>query len=115
MSSVSGVDEGFGNVYVADEDGTVNAYLRNGQGLRWEQTDLAYRGLSRPTVVSSYVALADFDGYVHLLSQVDGTFAGRVKVDGAGARADMLSDSNVLYVYGNSGKLVALEITARDS
>jgi outer membrane protein assembly factor BamB len=115
VSSVSGVDQGFGNVYVADENGTVSAYLRNGQGLRWEQPALAYRELSRPTVVSSYVALADFDGYVHLLSQVDGTFAGRVRVDSDGARADMLSDGNILYVFGNSGKLVALEITALDS
>lgn len=113
VSSVSGVSSGFGNVYVADEDGTVSAWLRNGQGLRWSQDALAWRGLSRPTPVSSYLAVADFEGYVHLLSQVDGAFVGRVKVDGDGARADMLSDGNILYVYGNSGKLVAYEIRAR--
>ena len=97
----------------ADEDGTLSAYLRNGQGVRWTQDALGYRGLSRPTPVSSYVAVGDFEGYIHLVSQVDGTFAGRVKADGDGVRADMLSDGNVLYVFGNSGKLVAYEITAR--
>jgi len=112
VSSFSGVSQGFGNVYVADEDGTLTAYLRNGQGVRWTQPALAYRELSRPTPVGGYVAVADLEGYVHVLSQVDGEFVGRVKVDGDGVRADMLTDGNVLYVFGNSGDLVAYEITA---
>ncbi|MEH6584090.1 MAG: outer membrane protein assembly factor BamB [Halioglobus sp.] len=114
VSSYSGVAQGFGNVYVTDEDGTLNAYLRNGQGLRWQQDALGFRNLSRPTTVSSYVAVADFEGVVHLISQVDGEFAGRVKADGDGVRADMLSDGNILYVYGNSGKLLAFEISAKE-
>ena len=114
VSSFSGVSQGFGNVYVADEDGTLTAYLRNGHGVRWTQPALAYRELSRPTPVGSYVAVADLEGYAHVLSQVDGEFVGRVKVDGDGVRADMLSDGNVLYVFGNSGDLVAYEIIADD-
>jgi len=114
VSSFAGVSQGFGNVYVTDEDGTVTAYLRNGQGERWSQTALGYRELSRPTPVSSYLAVADYEGYVHLMSQVDGKFVGRIKVDGDGARADMLSDGSTLYVYGNSGKLIAYQITAKD-
>lgn len=114
VSSFSGVSQGFGNIYVADEDGTVTAYLRNGQGVRWQQDALGYRELSRPTPVNSYVAVADFEGYVHLMSQVDGNFVGRVKADGDGARANMLTDGNVLYVFGNSGKLIAYEITAKN-
>ena len=98
---------------MADEDGSLTAYLKNGSGLRWTQEALSYRQLSRPTPVSSYVAVADFEGYVHIISQVDGEFAGRVKADGNGVRADMLSDGNVLYVFGNGGKLVAYEITAK--
>ncbi|MEP0203284.1 MAG: outer membrane protein assembly factor BamB [Halioglobus sp.] len=113
VSSFSGVSQGFGNIYVADEDGTVTAYLRNGQGVRWQQEALGYRELSRPTPVNSYVAVADFEGYVHLMSQVDGSFVGRMKVDGDGARANMLTDGNILYVFGNSGKLIAYEITAK--
>lgn len=113
VSSFAGVSQGFGNVYVAEDNGSVKAFLRNGQGLRWEQDALAYRELSRPTPVSSYLAVADFEGYLHLLSQVDGSFVARQKVDGDGARADMSSDGRVLYVYGNSGKLMAYEISAR--
>jgi outer membrane protein assembly factor BamB len=114
VSSFSGVSQGFGNVYVADEDGTVTAYQRSGQGVRWQQTALAYRGLSRPTPVSSYLAVGDKEGYVHFMSQLDGEFVGRVRADSDGVRADMLGEDNILYVYGNSGDLIAYEIKSKD-
>ena len=114
VSSFSGVSQGFGNVYVADEDGTVTAYQRSGQGERWQQAALAYRRLSRPTPVSSYLAVGDFEGYVHIMSQVDGEFVGRVKADSDGVRADMISVDDILYVYGNSGDLIAYKIKTKD-
>lgn len=113
-STFSGVSQGSGNIYVADEDGALRAFMRDGSGVNWTQDALAYRELSRPTPVGSYVAVADFEGYVHVLSQADGEFAGRVRADDEGARADMASDGNVIYVYGNSGDLVAYEITAKE-
>lgn len=113
-SSYTGVSLGFGNVYVAEEDGTVKAFLANGQGVRWTQDALAWRGLSRPVPVSSYLAVTDFEGYLHLMSQVDGEFVARERVDGDGVRADMLADGSRLIVYGNSGKLVVYRVEAGD-
>ena len=114
VSSVSGVGVGFGNVYVADDDGTVSAFLRNGQGVRWQNIDLGYRNLSRPTPVGSYVAVVDFEGYVHLLSQVDGDIVGRTRADSSGARADMLARGNRLFIYSNDGKLAAYDVESRN-
>jgi len=114
VSSVSGVGVGFGNVYMADDDGTVSAFLRNGQGVRWQNIDLGFRDLSRPTPVSSYVAVVDFEGYLHLLSQVDGEIVGRTKVDSSGARADMLTRGNRLFVFTNDGALKAYDVEARN-
>ena len=114
VSSVSGVGVGFGNVYVADDDGTISAFLRNGQGVRWQNIDLGFRNLSRPTPVSSYVAVVDFEGYLHLLSQVDGDIVGRTKVDAGGARADMLVQGNRLFVYTNDGTLKAYDVETRN-
>ena len=48
------------------------------------------------------------------MSQVDGHFVGREKIDGDGIRANMLVEDDVLYAFGNSGKLVALRVTPRD-
>ena len=114
VSSVSGVGVGFGNVYVADDDGTVSAFLRNGQGVRWQNIDLGFRDLSRPTPVNSYVAVVDFEGYLHLLSQVDGDIVGRIKVDSGGARADMLTRGNRLFVFTNDGALKAYDVETRN-
>ena len=114
VSSVSGVGVGFGNVYVADDDGTVSAFLRNGQGVRWQNIDLGFRELSRPVPINSYVAVVDFEGYLHLLSQVDGEIVGRIKVDSGGARADMIAKGNRLFVYTNDGALKAYDVESRD-
>ncbi|KZX55739.1 hypothetical protein A3709_21745 [Halioglobus sp. HI00S01] len=60
------------------------------------------------------MAVTDFEGVLHLVSQVDGEFVGRTKVGGDGARADMLADGNLLYVYTNDGKLIAYEVSAKN-
>ncbi len=115
VSSYVGLDQGFGNVYVAEETGTLIAFFRNSGGVRWEQGDLTYRRLSAPKTIKGYVAVGDFEGYVHLLSQLDGSIVGRTQVDGDGIRANMLSEDDVLYVYGNSGKLTALRVSSLKS
>jgi outer membrane protein assembly factor BamB len=114
LSSYVGVDQGFGNIYVSEESGTVSAFHRSGEGIRWQQSALSYRRLSAPRVIRGYVAVGDLDGYVHFLSQVDGHFVGRSKVGGGGIRADMLVEGNVIYVFGNGGKLAALQVSSLD-
>lgn len=113
-SSYVGVDHGFGNIYVSDQQGSLMAYYKSGQGLRWEQAELGHRGLSRPNVLRSWVAVADMKGYIHFISQVDGHFVGRTNVDSDGVRADMVSEGNILYVSTNNGELHALRITSAD-
>ena len=114
VSSVAGTHVGFGNVYVADVDGTLSAFLRTGQGVRWQNIELGYRELSRPTPISSYVATVDFDGYLHLLSQVDGQIVGRAKVAGSAARADMIAANGRLIIFADNGQLLSYELEALD-
>ncbi|WP_213879056.1 outer membrane protein assembly factor BamB [Pseudomonas sp. dw_358] len=109
-SSYAGVAQGFGSVYVALADGTVESIDERSTSPLWTNDSLARRQLSAPEVFSSYVAVGDYQGYLHLLSQVDGRFVGREKIDGDGLRARPLVVGNMIYVYGNSGKLEALTI-----
>jgi outer membrane protein assembly factor BamB len=113
-SSYAGLGQGFGNIYVSDESGSVIAFHRSGQGIRWEQSALEYRQLSTPTAVRGFVAVGDFEGYVHFLSQTDGEFVGRIKVDGNGVRANMLIHENILFVLGNGGKMMALDVRQKE-
>ncbi|PVZ12455.1 MULTISPECIES: outer membrane protein assembly factor BamB [unclassified Pseudomonas] len=107
-SSYAGVAQGFGSVYVAEASGTVEGVDERSTTGLWSNDQLARRQLSAPEVYSSYIAVGDFEGYLHLLSQVDGRFVGRIRVDSDGLRARPLVDGDMIYVYGNSGKLEAL-------
>jgi len=71
---------------------------------------LARRQLTAPVVVSSYVAVGDFEGYLHLLAQADGRMVGRIKVDGDGLRAKPIVLGDTLFVFGNSGDLAAYKL-----
>ncbi|MNE67227.1 Outer membrane protein assembly factor BamB precursor [compost metagenome] len=109
-SSYAGVAEGFGNVYVSEASGTVEGLDSRGASSLWRNESLARRQLSAPAILSSNVVVGDVEGYVHLLSQVDGRFVGREKVDGDGVRVRPLVVGNWMYVFGNSGDLVAYTI-----
>jgi outer membrane protein assembly factor BamB len=109
-SSYVGLAQGFGNVYVSQAGGSVESIDERSTSALWNNDALARRQLSAPEVFSSYVAVGDLEGYLHLLSQVDGHFVGREKIDGDGLRARPLVVGDWIYAYGNSGKLVALTI-----
>lgn len=106
-SSYVGVAAGFSNVYVSQASGTVEGIDERSTSALWSNDALARRQLSTPVAFSSNVAVGDLEGYLHLLSQVDGRFVGRERVDSDGLRARPLVVGDWLYAYGNSGKLVA--------
>ena len=106
-SSYVGVATGFGNVYLSQASGSVEGIDERSTSALWSNDSLARRQLTSPAVFSSNVAVGDLEGYLHLLSQVDGRFVGRERVDSDGLRARPLVVGDWLYAYGNSGKLVA--------
>ncbi len=109
-SSYVGVAQGFGSVYVSQADGTVEGIDERSTSALWSNDGLARRQLTAPEVFSSYVAVGDLEGYLHLISQVDGRFVARTRIDSDGLRARPLVVGGWLYAYGNSGKLVGLTI-----
>lgn len=109
-SSFNDLAEGFGNIYVSSSQSSVTAYGKSDGSIRWEQSALARRQLSSPKTIKSYVAVGDFEGYVHLLSQVDGHMVARRQVDPQGLRSPVLVKGDKFFVYGNSGKLTAYQL-----
>lgn len=109
-SSYHGLDQGFGNIYYSSEASHVVAVRDNSNDVVWTNEDLEYRALTGPKTVGNYIVVADFEGWLHVISQIDGRIVGRMRVDNDGVRANILADSGRLYVYGNSGTLMALAI-----
>lgn len=109
-SSYHGMEQGFGNIYYCDDKSFIIAVRDNTEDVVWENKDLENRAITAPTSIGNFVAVADFEGYVHLLSQIDGRIVGRTQIDRAGVRSNLLADDGKLYVFGNSGRLTALTL-----
>jgi len=109
-SSYHGLAQGFGNIYYVNDQSHVIALRNNTDQVVWENDDLRLRRLTAPRALGNYVAVGDFEGYLHLLSQIDGHFVSRVRVDRGGIRGNIVADSNTFYVFGNGGTLSAYAI-----
>ena len=109
-SSYHGMDQGFGNIYYSDDKSHLIALRNNSSDVVWQNAELQYRDLTAPKAISNYVAIADFEGYLHLVSQIDGRIVGRTLIDNDGIRSNLIDDDGKLIVYGNSGSLVSLTI-----
>jgi outer membrane protein assembly factor BamB len=110
MSSSAGVDIDNRYVYVADDTGNVHALDRTSGASVWKQDKLSLRGLTRPLALGAQVAVADFQGVVHLLRREDGAFAARATTDGSAVRAEPLRFGSGFLVQTANGGLYALEV-----
>ena len=112
MSSYVGLGVDFSQVYVTDADSHVWALSRSTGATVWQMKDLAYRRLTAPVPFNDYIAVGDYEGYLHLLSRYDGHIVTRVRVDGDAIRAKPLVVDDILYVYSTDGKLAAYTMPA---
>lgn len=108
------VDAGLGKVYLADEKSRLIAIDVDDGSQRWEQPQLLNRDLSAPVVFSGYMLVADYKGFVHILSQVDGAIVGRKRVDSSGVRVPMRVSDGQLFIYSNDGKLSSYKLKTLD-
>ena len=111
MSAYAGIAADNQQVYVSDADSEVWALDRGTGASLWKQGKLRRRDLTGPAVTGEYVSVGDFEGYIHLLTQAEGTIAGRVRVDKAGVQvAPVTLFGDRLLVLGAGGKLVLYQL-----
>jgi len=101
------------NIFVVDADGVVMALDQRTGAERWRQEDLRARFLSAPALIGDYVAIGDYDGYLHFLSRRDGSFVARTSIGGSAIISGAVVRGGTLYVSNQSGRLVALRVAAK--
>lgn len=79
------VDEG--HVYFSDNSGELWALDRTSGATLWRQDKLHGRATTAPALLGDYVAVGDFQGYLHWMTRADGRFVARVRMDDADHRA----------------------------
>lgn len=98
---------GLDQVYISETGDKITALRANSGQVLWTNSEMTYRGLTSPIYVDGYLVVGDAEGYLHVLSPVDGRFVGRDKVNGSGISSTMVTDGKTLYVLANNGKVVA--------
>ncbi len=110
VSSYRSPSSGYGNIYVADDQDHIHAYDAASGASVWSQSALTNRLVTSPAVLGNTVVVGDQEGYLHFMSQVNGRFVARHRVDSSGLQGDMLVRDNVLYVLTNGGRLAAITL-----
>lgn len=113
ISAYSGMDADTSNIYITDDKGTVLALDIHTGATLWKQDKLHDRALSAPVVTGDYIAVGDFEGYVHWLARADGQFVARYRSARAAVLAKPVADAAHLYVYSQNGTLSALHVVAK--
>lgn len=97
-------------LFLIDNQSAVLAFRRNGGDKIWTQSQLQGRNLTSPAVMNSSIVVGDEEGYVHWLSQNDGSFVARTRADKSGITVTPLVFGNRLFVLTNKGNLVSYRI-----
>jgi len=100
-----------GKLFVTEAKNHVVRAFKAGNGEElWNNNQLEYRELTGPVVFGDSIAVADAEGYLHLLDSDTGVVVGRTKVGGGGVSADLLVVAETLLVQSNNGSVSAFKI-----
>lgn len=97
-------------IFVAATNGDVVALDTQNGATYWLQNELQGRRLSKPAIMGKYLIVADDDGNIHWIDKENGKIIGRYELDKDGIEAAPIVRNNTVYVLGNGGELVALEV-----
>jgi len=98
------------SLFVADDRDRVVAISKEDGSTLWEQEALIGRRLTRPAISAGVVLVADFEGYVHVLSSTDGSLQGRVKAGSEQILELVPFDENTVVMQTRDGRLRSIRV-----
>lgn len=96
-------------LYLTDASGYVMMLDKVSGSTLWKNEQLFMRDNSTPLAIGNFVVVGDYEGYLHALSRDDGSFAARIKLDGAIEAAPQQLDEGLL-VQTRDGDLYSLTV-----
>ena len=111
VSSVAGIAVDARYLYVTDDKNAVQALDMMSGASIWRQDKLSGRHVSGPLALGRHVVVGDFEGYVHLISREDGSFAARIETDGSAILAPPIAlDATSFLVQTRAGGIYAITV-----
>jgi outer membrane protein assembly factor BamB len=93
----------------ADGADRLTAWKSDSGDFAWRVDRFTYRGLSAPALWRDKVAVADRDGYLHLLNVADGATVARIELDSELATAPRVTQDKLMVVT-RKGTVYALTV-----
>ncbi len=132
-SSYTSPEFSLGSLYLTLDNDHIQAYDAGNGAKIWQQTSLAGRKLSQVTAYQRYLAVADNDGNLYLISQINGELVNHrllrpkplhvnypnqttatkwrnMRGKHMGIRSEIISTNLGMLVYTNSGELMLVDI-----
>lgn len=132
VSSALDIAQGLGNLYVVDDEGRLHAFDEKSGTALWVQDALHGRKPGAAQKIGPYLAISDYEGYVHLFMLRSGEIAGRHHIrphdlrlaagsydhryasvnrgEDLGIRTKLLVVDDYLVAYTNTGRLQVLRL-----
>jgi outer membrane protein assembly factor BamB len=110
LSSEVGVSVDQLYVFAADDKGALTAFSRESGASAWKNDKLSYRRLSTPLSYGRFVAVGDYQGYIHFLAREDGSFLARMATDGSAVTSTPLVAGSNLIFQTQNGTVTAVAV-----
>ncbi len=110
MSSIMPLAADARYIYATDDKGNVHALDKTSGASIWKQERLLGRLPTGATVIGNYVAVGDYQGYVHFLNRSDGSLAARVATDGSAILLPAVSARDSVLVQTRNGGLYNITV-----
>jgi outer membrane protein assembly factor BamB len=114
ISSFNKLAMGFGKIFVTTDKGEIIALDKQSGQILWKNESFLYRRLSAPVVFDQFVLSSDFEGYIHVLSVLDGEVLARKYPDCEGVMEDILVKGDRFYAYARSGEIVSYQLNPKE-
>jgi outer membrane protein assembly factor BamB len=110
LSSLTGLTGDSRNLYVTDDRGAVHALDKVSGASVWKQDLLAERRPGGPQLVGDFIGVVDVEGYLHLISPINGAYVGRLATDGRPATAQPISLAGSALWLSDAGDLFSVTV-----
>ncbi|MCW9012934.1 MAG: outer membrane protein assembly factor BamB [Gammaproteobacteria bacterium] len=110
LSTYTGVSVNNSSLFSSDGRDLIWALDSSNGATLWQQEKLKARQLTKPVIMDETIVVADFEGYLHWLSQYDGRFIARIQFDDTGILVPPIVRENRLYVINREGRLAAFQV-----
>jgi len=116
QSTHVGLESALSNLYITNSEGVILALDQsNGQEV-WQQEELKSRKVTLPVKMGQNIVVADQEGYLYWLSQIDGRIVATHRIQGLSDRANPVSKNKALYtpIVREAGNGIRTPVVVKD-